>query len=130
MMRRRVTKEILEALDDAVSPGTAKNVYEAHATHSARKRRQKEKRAEALLVSLCTKLAFSIKVPAKPTIKSVTLPKIVPSTPPGISRNVGKLNPGVMTSRNMSQAGAGSVLNPRRSITGAMTAGTTMGVPR
>ena len=97
-MRRRLVKELVDALEDSAHAGTAKNVYEAYVPHAERKRRHKEKKAEALLISLCTKLAFSL----KPRIKPVTLPKIVPSTPPGISRNVGKLNPGVMTSKNMS----------------------------
>jgi hypothetical protein len=125
-MRRRLVKELVDALEDSAHAGTAKNVYEAYVPHAERKRRHKEKKAEALLISLCTKLAFSL----KPRIKPVTLPKIVPSTPPGISRNVGKLNPGVMTSKNMSQAGAGSIVKPSRPVPAAMTAGTTMGVPR
>ena len=128
-MRRRLTKEILEAMDSAARPDTVKNVYEAHATHSARKRRQKEKRAEELLVSLCTKLAGPIRIP-RPSISSGSLPTIKPLTPPGISRKVGRFNPENLTATGMSQAGAGGVVNVRRSVPRAMTAGTTMGAPR
>jgi len=121
-MRHRALRELAEALDEAASPGTAKNVYEAYATH-----RRKEKKAEALLVSLCTKLAFKIALPKVPSLK--------PRVAPGASRAVGRVGPSGMVggpslppaAKNLSTTATGAVVNYNRSIPKAITAGTTMG---
>jgi hypothetical protein len=121
-MRHRALKGLVEAFDEAASPGAAKNIYETHAMH-----RRREKKAEALLVSLCTKLAFRVAVPKVPSLK--------PRVAPGASRTVGRVGPSGMVggprlppaAKNLSTTATGAVVNYNRSIPKAITAGTTMG---
>lgn len=122
-MRYRTLKRIIDTLDEASSPGAAKNVYDVYALGP----KEKEKEAEALLVSLCTKLAFRATLAKIPTIK--------PRVAPGATRRVGRVSPSGQVGRpalppvakNLSTTASGAVVNPRRSIRQAMTAGTTMG---
>jgi len=125
-MRYRTLKRLIDAIDEAASADTAKNVYETYKTHRPKKQ---EKKAEALLISLCTKLAskLPIKVPG-------------PKMPTGASSRVGKLGrtgtiggpivPPAVKPGALSNTGVGGVMNPRRSPLAAITANTAMPVPR
>lgn len=109
---RKKVQEAVEAIFDATTPGSSKNVYEAYDTH-------KESALETNLVSLCTKVAGNPMLPKAPT------PRL---NMPGASAGVGKWNP-LRSSVGRPPAAPGvktmaptDSVNPNRNIQQAMSA--------
>lgn len=110
-----MTRRLLQAAGEAMTPGTGKNLYDAYDLH-----RRKKKALDEQLVSLCVKIAMpGIGAPRVPG------PRL---NVPGAGANVGKWNPlkGIAGKSPPAIGAKGTtpttVINPRRTVPQAMAA--------